>query len=536
MVIIVLSVFFLSCKGKDRQVTEENLITTEPTTAIELTPTTKPAEATKEPVDHQGGLGEQSGDETTGEKKENDSSSPEGIPSTAGSPEEFIPNGYHLCEVSGEKALVEGDLNKDGISDLALVIEGDEKVGASAPRILIIAFGKEDRTYSVSVIARTAILKSDEGGMWGDPFEGISIKDGSIHLSFYGGSAWRWADNYQFRYQDGDWYLIGATESFINVGNNVGTEKDYNLLTGDYIITDYAEDGTSKVTNGSFVKRNQYRLEDFITGNEDVFNFEKDPSAHAYQPSEITDNSTIIPVVAEGILLGGYDGREWLEADKTAAKLNGGETYQLFSDHEFVGEAEGKAPEPDVDFGSFYHLDMMKNADFKMAVGSETEIPYQKPRKMKDDYYEAIVKGFFEELGHPEYQLDHLEGVSFDLDQDGDQEDIICVYRYPDSAYYQMKAEEYYSYTLLKDNGKTMIIDEAYRDIAEESGEYGLEIEKGEEIIILYRTSVIGSVDINNDGIYEVIIGENWFEGWGYSVYEYQKGSLKKVLGMGFGI
>lgn len=532
IMIALLPLIFLSCKGKDRQ-TAENLKPVGPTTAVELTPTPLPAEITKEPESSQ-----EDEDKPGGKNGDtgNGTISREGIPSTANSPEKFIPSGYHLCELYGEKELEKGDLNQDGIDDLAFVIEEDERTGASAQRILILAFGKEDTTYSVSVIARNAILKSDEGGMWGDPFEGISIKNGSIYLFFYGGSAWRWAITYQFRYQDGDWYLIGATDSFLNVGNNVGTEKDYNLLTGDYIITEYAEDGTSKVTNGNFEKRNRYRLEDFTAGNEDIFDFEKDASTHAYQPSKEAEAETVIPIAAEGILLGGYNGKEWVEADKIAPKLYGGETYQLFSEHKIIGNDVGNAPELDVDFGSFYHLDMKKDAEYEIAVGSETEIPCLKPRKMEDDYYETIIKEFFEGIGYPEYQLDHLEGVTFDLDQDGDGEDIICVYHYPDSAYYQIKAEEYYSYTLLRDNGKTIIIDEAYRDKAEESGEYGLEIEAGEEIIILYMTSVMGSMDMNNDGIYEVIIGENWFEGWGYSVYEYQDGNLKKVLGMGFGI
>ena len=457
--------------------------------------------------------------------------SSEGIPFTANSPEEFIPEGYQLCELYGEKILVKGDLNQDGVNDLALVIEGTAKDGSSAPRILIIAFSKEDGTYERSVIARDAILRSDEGGIWGDPFEGISIQKGTIHMSFYGGSAWKWANRYQFRYQENDWYLIGATETVFNVEHNVDTEKDYNLSTGAYIITNYAEDGAKTVTNGTYNKRNRYRLEAFDTGNEDIFEFEMPPSEQAGQSKE---DIIILPVVAEGTLLGGFDGREWVDADGTAALLKGGEVYQLFTGYEFAGKAKGKAPEADIDFGSFYHLDMLEEVTYDLAIGSKAEVLSPKRRREEASYYKKIIQEFFREIGHPEYQISHTEGISLDLDQDGDWEDIICTYRYPKSPYYQVKAEGNYSYTLLYDNGRISIIDEAYRDIAEEGD--GSEFEKGTEIIMLYTTSVLGSVDIDGDGTYEVVIGENWFEGWGYSVYEYRAGSLKKVLGMGFSI
>lgn len=182
--------------------------------------------------------------------------------------QDMSPEGWTVLESGGGKAIREGDLNKDGNNDLAFVIEGTGANGESAPRTLIVAFGPE---YSLKVEAGNAILKADEGGIMGDPFDGIEIKNSSLYLHFFGGSSWRWDYSYQFRFQDEDFYLIGATKSFFSINTNEGTKEDYNLLTGDYIITETSEDGNDKVTKGNYDKRNKYRLKDFNVRNEDIF-------------------------------------------------------------------------------------------------------------------------------------------------------------------------------------------------------------------------------------------------------------------------
>ncbi len=176
---------------------------------------------------------------------------------------ELIPNGWHILEK------VEGDLNEDNINDIAVVIEGTSEVEEEAPnRELLIAFGNKDGTYILSTKAESAILRADEGGVWGDPFEGISIDRESILISFYGGSNWRWYGKYRFRYQDNDWYLIGATVgSFHTSTNEYTNEMDYNLLTGEYIEKKADENGVIKTTKGNRGKRDLLKLEDFIASD-----------------------------------------------------------------------------------------------------------------------------------------------------------------------------------------------------------------------------------------------------------------------------
>lgn len=200
--------------------------------------------------------------------------------SKATNPAVLMPEGWQQLVRQSGPVRVEGDLNKDGIQDIGMVIEKLESAKDQAPeRALLIAFGNKDGTYTRSTMADKAILKADEGGVWGDPLAGISIDRGSLIVSFYGGSNDRWYGNYRFRFQDEDWYLIGATVGSFYSGTmteTTGDEEDYNLLTGDYVkrIVDdpKVEKPTSHTIKGNMGKKKLLKLSDFVaTGLTDQF-------------------------------------------------------------------------------------------------------------------------------------------------------------------------------------------------------------------------------------------------------------------------
>lgn len=178
----------------------------------------------------------------------------------------LIPAGWNILEHT-EPVKAEGDLNKDGIQDIAVVIEKTHEESYDAPRSLLIAFGNKDHTFSLSIIADKVILGALEGGGWGDPFDGIIIDRGSVVVSDFGGSSERWYHKYRFRFQENDWYLIGATMGS-NHSIKEGTEmvfdmEDYNLLTGDYIIEKTNENGEEKITRENRGKKKLVKLSKF---------------------------------------------------------------------------------------------------------------------------------------------------------------------------------------------------------------------------------------------------------------------------------
>src|SRR5690349_19588180 len=95
------------------------------------------------------------------------------VPIFSFSQQNLVPAAY---ESIGEAV---GDLDKDGIDEKAVVytITNKEKEEGGHPREIII-FKKKDKDWIIWHRSVTAVLGSEDGGMMGDPFEGVKIEKG----------------------------------------------------------------------------------------------------------------------------------------------------------------------------------------------------------------------------------------------------------------------------------------------------------------------------------------------------------------------
>lgn len=246
---------------------------------------------------------------------------------------------------------------------------------------------------------------------------------------------------------------------------------------------------------------------------------------------EILFQDSFIPIAVEGLLLGGYDGKNWVQLNEALPLIHEGKTYRLFYNQDYQGVATGGAPELDIDFERFYMLEMKETPLLhNIAIGSDQRLASVKPRSAENSYYEEAVTDYFTEIGHPEYEIGYLEGYSFDFDQDGDEEDIICTWQFQDQFYYEVPAAGCYSYVLYRDNKSMKVIQEAYRGEASDYSAEFLGIEEGEEILINSRPEYMSAIDITGDGLYEIIISETGYESWGYIIYELQGDNYIRVL------
>jgi hypothetical protein len=107
-----------------------------------------------------------------------------------------------------------GDLNKDAYPDgvLVLAVEGEENADPAAdpaPRPLLLLLGREDGSYQMAGRNDKVVLCHSCGGVFGDPYEGITIKDGYFSIEHYGGSNWRWTRIITFKWSEKDktWLL-----------------------------------------------------------------------------------------------------------------------------------------------------------------------------------------------------------------------------------------------------------------------------------------------------------------------------------------
>ena len=186
------------------------------------------------------------------------------IKATGKSLDDFVPEKWKII---GE---ARGDLNKDKLTDIVAVIEytgeynaGDEELIEGQPRILFILFMKKEGTYKLSVQSANLILRSDEGGVFGDPFVGVECSRGSIVVSFYGGSSWRWGYTYRFRFQNKAWYLIGETDETQNINTDETKTIDTNYLTGKQITTTIDINGKKSVLTRNNKRNRLKKITDY---------------------------------------------------------------------------------------------------------------------------------------------------------------------------------------------------------------------------------------------------------------------------------
>jgi hypothetical protein len=166
----------------------------------------------------------------------------------------FIPQGFEILD----EGFAKGDLNKDGIEDVALALfhinektvdYTSDSVIEVPERILLVLFG-DGNGYKLAARSGSMIMCKECGGIFGDPFAGIEIVKNILIVNHYGGSNWRWGYTYRFRYQDGDFYLIGKTSHSFwcikeceSLNDFAGTNyEDINLITGQFERKRISED------------------------------------------------------------------------------------------------------------------------------------------------------------------------------------------------------------------------------------------------------------------------------------------------------
>ncbi|MCA6442460.1 MAG: hypothetical protein IM600_03435 [Bacteroidetes bacterium] len=135
-----------------------------------------------------------------------------------------IPHGYKIIK------LIEGDLNKDNITEIVVVFDTQDSSSNGKVRELTI-FKKINDKYFVWKNSRNVIGGSQSGGMLGDSFENVSIENGILIISNNGGSSWKWSTTDKYSFQNNEFELIGYTTTY---GKNCEywTFVDYNLSTG----------------------------------------------------------------------------------------------------------------------------------------------------------------------------------------------------------------------------------------------------------------------------------------------------------------
>lgn len=165
----------------------------------------------------------------------------------------FIPAGWTIFQEAS------GDLNKDSLVDVAIVIENaTPNEEGEKPRALLILLknNKTDDTFHQVSRADQVILGSQSGGTLGDPFASMEIKQNVLRIDFYGGSREKWGTTHRYWYKGGSFYAIGATYTLET--DAITETYDYNLYTGSIIVT--RKDASNKATNKTTTRQHKIIL------------------------------------------------------------------------------------------------------------------------------------------------------------------------------------------------------------------------------------------------------------------------------------
>lgn len=154
---------------------------------------------------------------------------------------DFVPPNWVVLDSAA------GDLNKDRVTDVALVLQYKDSVTLikkegtltdtviTQPRLLLVLFTDAlTKHLTVAAKSNTFILNHDNPSM-DDPFQDIKITNGLLNINFqlfYNMGSWYiTTTSYKFRYQNGQLVLIGADHNSMHRATNEIENYSYNFLT-----------------------------------------------------------------------------------------------------------------------------------------------------------------------------------------------------------------------------------------------------------------------------------------------------------------
>ena len=169
---------------------------------------------------------------------------------------DFIPAGWMMLDSAM------GDLNKDNLQDAVIILQykdsislvkAEEDTVITQPRIVIILFkNKTDNSFDLIEQSNSFILKHDNPTM-DDPFQELNIYAGVLEIKFhlfYNAGGWYTSGtSYKFRYQKGEFVLIGIDHFSLHRATMDFEKYSFNFLTKKRSLTKGNEEkGTKKTT------------------------------------------------------------------------------------------------------------------------------------------------------------------------------------------------------------------------------------------------------------------------------------------------
>jgi hypothetical protein len=233
-----------------------------------------------------------------------------------------------------------------------------------------------------------------------------------------------------------------------------------------------------------------------------------------------------------GCLLGGKLNDWWLKPKEMAELLRGGETYRLYTLTRFIGTASGSKPVKE-ERGMPDFVVQMTPLPFPhkeiIAIGGPWDALPRVPRLANPDQviYQEAVAEVLKKKGLKNPQIKITQVIHVDLDGDGVQEVLVTADTYADKLYPHLQKKGNYSLVLLRKviHGKleNLVIEEDY---------FPANLGWG----VPMRFWVGAVLDVDGDGVMEIVLHAMYYEGGGTSVHRIEGDKVIKVLVAGWGV
>ena len=234
-----------------------------------------------------------------------------------------------------------------------------------------------------------------------------------------------------------------------------------------------------------------------------------------------------------GCLLGGKLGERWLKPGEMAGMLGGGETYRLYSMTRFIGTATGSKPEKIREPGLPEFVVQMNPAPAPrkemIAIGGQWNAMPRVPRLAGTDQeiYAEVVADFLKNKGVKNSKVKLTQVIRIDLDGDGVEEVLVTADTYDEQLTRNLQKKGSYSLVLLRKviDGKveTLVIEEDYFPSTRKYG-------------VPHRYWVGAVLDVDGDGVMEIVLHAMDYEGVETSVYRVEGDKVTQVLVAGWGV
>jgi hypothetical protein len=244
------------------------------------------------------------------------------------------------------------------------------------------------------------------------------------------------------------------------------------------------------------------------------------------------------PVLVDNCLIGGTVNGRWMDAGAVAPKLKGGEKYRFYTLTARAGESIGAQPKPLAEYCSdTMEVDLApKPAEgVALAIGGEWNALPRTPQVLGNDEqaYRAAVADILRSKRFRRPRINVTQVLRVDMDGDGVEEVLLSASHLKDglvSATGPMavrpKAGDYsfvFLRKLVRGRVQNIIVDgEFYPFIKEDTGPPSQ-----------YIVSAVADVD--GDGMMEVIVRSDYYEGGASTVYSIKRNKVEAMTSCGCG-